>query len=121
MLRVEASHSLLEIFERSPQLISSDTSFEQKIALVHAPNGPNLECGVSGDWKNFTDADIMWNQECKIIGVDGTLLKDHATEANEQDKLVFVNNTFFSLIGLFHNSKRDQNFFGKWKLYFHFS
>ena len=39
VLPVEASHSSLDILEHPPLLISFNTSFEQKIGPVYAPNG----------------------------------------------------------------------------------
>ena len=38
VLTLEAAHSSLDIFERSPVLITFDSSFEQKIGHTYAPN-----------------------------------------------------------------------------------
>ena len=54
-LPLEASHSSLDIFERSPVLITFDSSFEQKIGPSYSPNGPTLEFEVVGDRNNFLD------------------------------------------------------------------
>ena len=47
VLPVEASHSSLDIFERAPLLITFDSSFEQRIGPLYAPNGPTLEYVVT--------------------------------------------------------------------------
>ena len=49
VLPLEASHSSLDIFERSTVLITFDSSFEQKIGPIYSPNGPTLEFEVVGD------------------------------------------------------------------------
>ena len=55
ILPLEASHSSLDIFERSPVLITFDSSFEQKIGPSYSSNGPTLEFEVVGDRNNFLD------------------------------------------------------------------
>ena len=54
-LPLEASHSSLDIFERSPILITFDSSFEQKIGPIYSPNGPTFGFEVVGDRNNFLD------------------------------------------------------------------
>ena len=53
--RKESPHSSLHIFERPPLSITFNTSFEQKIGPVYAPNGPTLEFEVIGDRTNLID------------------------------------------------------------------
>ena len=64
---LEASHSSLDIFERSPVLITFDSSFEQKIGPIYSPNGPTLEFEVVGDRNSFLDLQkIFLETKCKI-------------------------------------------------------
>ena len=98
VLPVEASHSSLDIFERPPLLITFDTSFEQKIGPIYAPDGPTLEFEVTGDRSNFIDLqNIYLEVKCKIEQVNGDPLRYHATNATERDTPKFVNNTLHSL------------------------
>ena len=98
VLPVEASHSSLDIFERPPLLITFDTSFEQKIGPVYAPNGPTLEFEVTGDRTNFIDLqNIYLEVKCKIVQANGDPLRYHASNATERDTPKFANNTLHSL------------------------
>ena len=55
MLPSEAAHSSLDLFDRTPLLVTFDDSFCQKIGPVYSPNGPMLEFEVTGDRNNFID------------------------------------------------------------------
>jgi len=97
ILPVEAAHSSLDLFERQPLLITFDTSFQQKVGPVYAPNGPSLEFVVVGDRTNFIDLQkIFLEITCKIIKHNGTPLQYGADPA-DQDTPMFVNNTLHSL------------------------
>ena len=68
VLTVEASHSSLEIFESPPVLNTFNTSFEQRIGSVYAPNGPTLEFEVVGDRTNFIDLqNICLEVKCRLL------------------------------------------------------
>ena len=98
ILPLEASHSSLDIFERSPVLITFDSSFEQKIGPIYSPNGPTLEFEVVGDRNNFLDLQkIFLEIKCKIKQSDGNDLRYDATDATQTDTPIFVNNTLHSL------------------------
>ena len=98
VLPVEASHSSLDIFERPPLLITFDSSFEQKVGPLYAPNGPTLEFEVTGDRTNFIDLqNIYLEVKCKISKPDGSNLQYVTGDATQQEKPVFVNNTLHSL------------------------
>ena len=55
VLSLEASQSSLDIFQRSPVLITSVSSFEQKNSFSLITNGPTLQIEVVGDRNNFMD------------------------------------------------------------------
>ena len=98
ILPLETSHSSLDIFERSPVLITFDSSFEQKIGPIYSPNGPTLEFEVVGDRNNFLDLQkIFLEIKCKIKQSDGNDLRYDATDATQTDTPIFVNNTLHSL------------------------
>ena len=98
VLPVEASHSSLDIFERPPLLITFNTSFEQKIGPVYAPNGPTLEFEVVGDRTNFIDLqNIYLEVKCRILRPNGDKLAYDAGNAAATDAPFFVNNTLHSL------------------------
>ena len=98
VLPVEASHSSLEIFERPPVLNTFNTSFEQRIGSVYAPNGPTLEFEVGGDRFNFIDLqNIYLEVKCRILRPNGDKLEYDAGNAAATDAPFFVNNTLHSL------------------------
>ena len=98
VLPVEASHSSLDIFERPPLLITFNTSFEQKIGPVYAPNGPTLEFEVVGDRTNFIDLqNIYLEVKCRIVRPNGDKLQYDAGNAAATDAPFLVNNTLHSL------------------------
>ena len=98
VLPVEASHSSLDLFERPPLLITFDTSFEQKVGPLYAPNGPTLEFEVVGDRTNFIDLqNIYLEVKCKILQSNNNNLRYNAADAALSDSPIFVNNTLHSL------------------------
>ena len=54
-LPVAANHNSSDLFEKSPLLVTFDTSFEHEIGPFPAPNGPTLEFDLIGDRNNFID------------------------------------------------------------------
>lgn len=98
VLPVEASHTSLDIFERSPVLITFDSSFEQKVGPTYSPDGPTLEFEIVGDRNNFLDLQrIFLEIKCKILQSDGSILRYDNTSAANSDLPIFVNNTLHSL------------------------
>ena len=82
VLPLEASHSSLDIFERSPVLITFESSFEQKISPIYSPNGPSLDFEVVGDRNYFLDSQKFFLEiECKLTQTGGTDLRYDATSA----------------------------------------
>ena len=97
-LPFEASHSSLDLYERSPLLNNFDASFEQKIGPLYAPNGPRLEFEVTGDRTNFIDLqNIYLEVKCKILQSNGNDLRYDATSTANSDLPCFVNNSLHSL------------------------
>ena len=97
-LPVEANHSSLDLFEKPPLLVTFDTSFEQKIGPLYAPNGPTLEFELVGDRTNFIDLqNIYLEVKCRILQSNGNNLRYDATDASLTDSPCFVNNTLHSL------------------------
>ena len=98
ILPLEAWHSSLDIFERSPVLITFDSSSEQKIGPIYSPNWPTLDFEVVGDRNNFLHLQkIFLEIKCKIIQNDGNNLRYDAADATMTDSPIFVNNTLHSL------------------------
>ena len=101
VLPLEASLSSMDIFERSPVLITFDTfdsSFEQKIGPIHSPNGPTLAFEVVGDRNNFLELQkISMEMKCKFTQTDGTVLRYDARSAAKSNNPFFVINTLHSL------------------------
>ena len=101
-LPVEANHSSLDLFEKPSLLVTFDTSFEQKVGPLYAPNGPTLEFEVVGDRTNFIDLqNIYLEVKCRILQANGNILRYDATDANLTDSPCFVNNILHSRIALF--------------------
>ena len=97
-LPFEASHSSLDLFERSPLLINFEASFEQKVGPLYAPNGPTLEFEVTGDRTNFIDLqNIYLEVKCRILQANGNDLRYDAAAAANSDLPCFVNNSLHSL------------------------
>ena len=98
MLPVEANHSSLDLFEKPSLLVTSDTSFEQKVGSLYVPNGPTLEFEVVGDRTNFIDLqNIYLEVKCRILQANGNNLRHDATDASLTDSPCFVNKTLHSL------------------------
>ena len=97
-LPFEASHSSLDLFERSPLLINFEASFEQNVGPLYAPNGPTLEFEVTGDRTNFIDLqNIYLEVKCRILQANGNDLRYDAAAAANSDLPCFVNNSLHSL------------------------
>lgn len=98
ILPIEASHTSLDIFERSPVLITFDSSFEQKVGPTYSPDGPTLEFEIVGDRNNFLDLQkIFLEIKCKILQNDNNNLRYDNTSTANSDLPIFVNNTLHSL------------------------
>ena len=101
MLPSEAAHSSLDLFDRTPLLVTFDDSFCQKIGPVYSPNGPMLEFEVTGDRNNFIDLQkIFLEVKCKVVKSDGSNLDYDAADLADADKTnspYLVNNTLHSL------------------------
>ena len=84
MLPAEATHSLLDLFEKPALLVTFDGSFCQKLGPVYSPNGPMLEFEVAGDRNNFIDLQkIFLEIKCKIVqSCDADLTYDNAAAAD---------------------------------------
>ena len=98
VLPVEASHSSLDLFERPPDLITFDTSFEQKVGPHYTPNGATLVFEVVGDRTNFIEfQNIYLEVKCKNLQSDSNTLRFTTADAAASDLPIFVNNTLHSL------------------------
>ena len=92
VLPLEASHNSLDIFERSPVLITFDSSFYQKIGSIHSPNGPTLKFEVVGDRNTF----LNWQKnflkiKCNVTQTDGRDLRfDSRSAANSIPSLLLT-------------------------------
>ena len=115
-LPVEASHSALDLFERSPLLITFDNSFEQKVGHLYSPNGPTLEFEVVGDRTNFIDLQNIYIEvKCKTLQSDSKDLRFRTGDATASDSPLFVNNTLRSFFSDCSLSQCHQYFFIHWK------
>ena len=64
----EATHSSLDLFEKSSLLVTFDGSFCQKLGPVYIPNGPMMEFEVAGNRNNFIDSQkIFLEVKYKIV------------------------------------------------------
>ena len=54
-LSIEATHSLLDLFEKPPLLVTFENAFTQKIGPSYSPDGPMFDFEVSGDRNNFIE------------------------------------------------------------------
>ena len=101
MLPTEATHSSLDLFEKTALLVTFDGSFCQKVWPVYSPNGPMLEFEVAGDRKNFIDLQkIFLEIKCKIVQASEADLKydvGAAADVTKTDDLYFCNNGLHSL------------------------
>ena len=104
MLPSEATHSSLDLFEKTPLLITFDDSFCQKIGPVYSPNGPMLEFEVTGDRNNFIDLQkIFLEIKCKVVQSDGSQLEYDGTndasiaDTSKTNSPYLANNALHSL------------------------
>ena len=80
--------------ERLPLLITFNTSFEQKIGAVFAPNGPTLEFEVVLDQTNDNfRKNNYFEVECRIPRPNGDKVEYDAADAAAADSPFFPNNT----------------------------
>ena len=97
-LPFETNHSSLDLFEKPPLLVTFDTSFEQKIGPLYAPNRPTLEFELVGNRTNFIDLqNIYLKVKCRILQPNGKILQYDAPDSSLTDLPCFVNNTLHSL------------------------
>ena len=98
LLPTESTHSSLDLFEKPSLLVAFENGFEQSVGPVYTANGPTLEFKVVGDRNNFINMEqIYLGLSCRINKADGSALSWHATDADQQDKPVFVSNVLHSL------------------------
>ena len=98
VLPIEATHTSLDLWERSPLLVPFSHPLEQKVGPAFTPNGANLEFEVIGDRNNFIDLrKIYLELVCRIKNNDNTDLRYDATTAANSDDPLFVNNILHSL------------------------
>ena len=98
VLPLEASHSSLDIFKRSPALITLESILYKKLGPIESTNGPTLEFEVVGDGNNFLDLQkILLERKCKKSQNDSPDLRYGAANIAQFDTLVFINNTSHSL------------------------
>ena len=95
LLPAEATHTILDLFEKQPLLITFDNAFTQKVGPSYSPGGPMLE--VLGDRNNFIDLQkLLLETKCKISrNNDGDLRT--GTDATNTDAPYFSNNALHSL------------------------
>ena len=88
----EATHSSLDLFQKSSLLVTFDQSFEQKTGPLYSPSGSSLEFEVVGDRNNSIDLQkIYLDMKCRIQNADGTDLRYTAGDATATDAAYFVN------------------------------
>ena len=86
LLPTEATHSLLDSFEKPPVLVTFQNSFPQKTGPSYSPDGPMLEFELLGDRNNFIE--IVE----RIVQNNGNVPRTHATGAAQRDTPYLVNN-----------------------------
>ena len=96
VLPTEATHSSLDLFEKSALLVTFDGSFCLKLGPVYSPNGPMLDFEVAGDRNKFIDLqNIFLEIKCKIVqGSEADLKYDNgaAADVTKTDAPYFCNN-----------------------------
>ena len=93
LLPTEATHSSLDLFEKSLLLVKIEKAFTQKSGLSYSPDGHMLEFEVLGNRNNFIDL----QRNCleiltRIVENHGQVMWTHATEAAQRDTPYLVNN-----------------------------
>ena len=102
LISSEATHSSLDLFEKPHLLVTFESTFTQKNGPFYSPDGPLLEFEVPGDRNIFIDLQrTRWEIVARIVRIDGTLLRTHATEAANRDTPYFVNNPLSSVFSEF--------------------
>ena len=67
LLPAEATHTILDLFEKQPLLVTFDNAFTQKIGPSYSRDGPMLDFQVIGDRSNFIDLQkLLLEIKCKI-------------------------------------------------------
>ena len=95
----QATHSSLDLFEKTPLLVTFENAFIQKIGPSYSPDGPMLEFEVLGDRNNFIDLQrTRLEIKAPIVRSNGTVLRTQATEAANRDTPYFVNNLLIFII-----------------------
>ena len=94
----EATHSSLNLFEKSPLLVNFNQSFEQKTGPLHSPTGSSLEFEIVGDRNIFIDLQKIYMEvKCRMQNADGTDLRYTDGDATATDVAYFVNSVLHSL------------------------
>ena len=98
LLPTEATHSSLDLFEKTPLLVTFENIFTQKIGPSFSPDGPMLEFEVLGYRNNFIDLQqTRLEIVARVVQNNGNVLQTHATEAAQRDTPYLVNNPLLSL------------------------
>ena len=89
----------------SVPLFNFNTSLEQKIGPVYAPNGPTLDFEVVGDRTNFIDLqNIYLEVKCRFLTPNGDTLQYNATNAAATESTFLVKKTpQFFCIWVYYN------------------
>ena len=97
-LPTEATHSSLDLFEKSPLLVTFEKAFTQKHGPSYSPDGPMLEFEILGDRNNFIDLQrTRLEIVARVVQNNGSVLRSHGTEAAQRDTPYLVNNPLSSL------------------------
>ena len=97
LLPSEATQTTLDVFEKTPLLVTFGNACTQKCGPSFSPDGPVLEFEVLDDRKNFIDLQkTVLEIKCKITQANDADLRA-GTEAANRDTPYFVNNTLHSL------------------------
>ena len=94
----EATHSSLDLFEKTPLLVTFGQAFEQKTGPLYSPTGSSLEFEIVGDRNNFIDLQKIYLEvKYCIVQRNGNNLRYTTGDANASDTPFFVNNILRSL------------------------
>ena len=98
LLANEATHSSLDLFEKTPLLITFENAFDQKIGPVCSPNGPRLKFEITGDRNNLIELQKIYMEiRCKVTQSNGADLRYDNTDPTVSDSPFLVNNSLYSL------------------------
>ena len=104
LLPTEALHSLLDLFEKPPLLVTFENTLTQKFGQFYTPDGPMLEFEVLGDRNNFNDVQrTRLEFVARVVQNKGNVLRTHATEAAKRDIPNLINNPLSSFFFRKHN------------------